>query len=88
MSLLDKPSFASLMSGSKSAYERQLKAWGCHKNLTEVTWKFINLRLQEREAGGKKSDVYYYGNLINRAKVQHRAARVYTTFEESHIARE
>ena len=75
------------MPGSKSAYERQLKAWGCHKNLPELNWKFISLRLQERKAEGKESDVYHHGNLIDRKKAKHRAARVYTTFEESYIAR-
>lgn len=76
-----------LISSSKSAYERQLRAWGCHKNLTDVMWKFIRLRLQEREAEGKKSDVYFYGNLVDGTKVQNRIARVYTTFAESRIAR-
>jgi hypothetical protein len=78
---------APLTPGSKSAYERQLKAWGCHKNLPEVNWKFISLRLRERRAEGKNSDVYHYGNLIDKKKTENRAARVHITFEESHIAR-
>ena len=50
-------------------------------------WKYTNLRLQERETDRKERDVYYYGNLIDKAKAQHHAARVYTTYEESHLAR-
>lgn len=71
-----------LICDSKSAYERQLKIWGCQKNLPQDTWKFIRLQLKEREASGKKSQIYFRGNLLDETKFQRRMKRVFVTFQE------
>lgn len=76
------------MTGSKSEYERKLKAWRCGKNRSQDTWKFISLRLKESEAQGKQSDVYIDGNLIEKTMVRKRTARAHVTFLESYVIRE
>ena len=74
-----------LTAGSKSEYERQLKAWRCRKNATQDIWKFISQKLKEREAQGKQSDVYVYGNMVDRAVVRRHTDRVVFTFIESRM---
>jgi hypothetical protein len=84
--MFDSNSSTDAVNRSKSAYERQLREWRCRKHRPENIWKFIKLRLLERESTGKKSQVYHHGSLIDGANVQKRTARVHTTFVESQLA--
>lgn len=60
---------------SKAQYERQFRHWGFKKNRPTREWKDIGYVLAKRKRDGKESDVYDYGVVIPKTKVQKEIGR-------------
>ncbi|KAF2117954.1 ankyrin repeat-containing domain protein [Lophiotrema nucula] len=60
---------------SKSQYERVLKKWGFHKNLTGKEWRSISHRIEKRRAEGKDSEILFQCARVDWPLVQRRIAR-------------